>query len=130
MARSFVAKLPTSKPRRRRGSFSPSEPPHVVQRPLTERELKQLKFERDLLRAACRLHADGAVCDRCPARYRSDGYGFPHPTQAGGRLRLRVCHSCNKLMTIAEFDRDSYPAHVRCLACKAKADGSSSTEDR
>lgn len=57
------------------------------------------------------------MCDRCPARFETDGYGFPHPQLARGRLRMRLCRKCGKLATVAEWNLDEGV----CAGCHPRA---------
>lgn len=82
--------------------------------PPGSRERRQAQVEFDLVTAPCALHAKGSVCDQCPARYPTDSFGFPHATDAAGRLRLRLCPLCRKLKTHSEWNLKAWD---RCLEC-------------
>lgn len=78
----------------------------------------------------CGFHGPDAACDRCPARYETDGHGFPHPgvVPAGAR-RLRHCPRCKQLVSVEQWDmrptgRKPFPKLTpdRCLECTAEDD--------
>jgi hypothetical protein len=65
----------------------------------------------------CGDHGPDAICDRCPARYTTDGHGFPHPKWARGRRRLQHCARCGEAV---ERDMwEPYPA-MCCRRCAAE----------
>lgn len=43
---------------------------------------------------SCTIHGDDACCTLCTTT--TDGYGFPHPSDAKGRRRLQRCPTCGK----------------------------------
>lgn len=84
-------------------------------------------MERDDRPLPCGFHGPEAVCDRCPARYDTDGQGFPHPSVAHGRLRLRHCPRCGVLVSPEQWDasptgRKPLPklSPWQCLECTSE----------
>ena len=79
-------------------------------------------------RLPCGFHGPEAACDRCPARYDTDGFGFPHPRAVPhGVLRLRHCPRCGQLVAPEGWDmrptgRPPHPLLVPgvCLECSAE----------
>lgn len=64
----------------------------------------------------CRRHGPEHVCDRCPERYDTDGWGFVHPSLLKGRTPLQTCAGCRRLVTRAEWSLTAW----RCTRCAAK----------
>lgn len=46
----------------------------------------------------CPWHGPENVCNRCPERFDTDGLGFPHPQECKGRVPLKECKRCAKLV--------------------------------
>jgi hypothetical protein len=71
----------------------------------------------------CSYHGRNAVCDRCPAEYSTDGYGFPHFPLTSGLQRLRVCPECNQPKVLADWSWKGHHTKAPCCtACLSKAE--------
>lgn len=63
-------------------------------------------------------HHDGAhVCSECPERFETDGAGFPHASACKGRIALKRCASCGRLVRRAHWDVRAW----RCTDCVAES---------
>lgn len=92
----------------------------------------ELDEERPLPQAVlpCACHGPDAACDRCPARYETDGHGFPHPgVVPRGSRRLRHCPRCRQLVSVEQWDmrptgRKPFPKLTPdcCLDCSARTE--------
>lgn len=96
-------------------------------RKLSPRELARLnEFEAELLRAPCRLHSALAVCDQCVGPKHVDSFGFPKIAVANGRGRYKLCPTCRKLFSIADWNGRAAagaPVERTCQGCKGDAPG-------
>jgi hypothetical protein len=67
--------------------------------------------------AVCPHHDAAHVCDRCPERFGTDGWGFVHRTLLKGRTALRRCRGCGTLKPRAEWG--SIRQYFLCRTCEA-----------
>lgn len=52
----------------------------------------------ELFSGSCPRHGPENVCNLCPDRFDTDGYGFPHRAVCKGRVPLKACKRCNMLV--------------------------------
>lgn len=57
-----------------------------------QRSARQVRDE--LAPWPCVHHSQHYCCDECDERFPTDGAGFPHRQDAGGRKPMRICASC------------------------------------
>jgi hypothetical protein len=63
---------------------------------------------------SCPHHGPENVCNLCPERPWTDGWGFPHRIDASGRVPLKECKVCRTLVK-----RENW--HVARWCCKTCA---------
>jgi hypothetical protein len=73
------------------------------------------------INAGCPHHAEDAVCTECPGHTATDGYGFPHPTEAKGLRRLQRCKHCGELIEPPHWVNDIRGAWFGCVPCFKRA---------
>jgi hydrogenase maturation factor HypF (carbamoyltransferase family) len=67
--------------------------------------------------APCPHHGAEACCTECPGHRFTDGEAFPHPREANGRVALRRCPTCKRLVDRDNFVRDIERAIFACRRC-------------
>jgi hypothetical protein len=76
---------------------------------------------RDPAEQPCRYHGASAVCDGCPARYATNGFGFPHFPASSPLERLRICRQCDTAKRWDEWHWAGIGMGAdgpSCLACR------------
>lgn len=65
----------------------------------------------------CREHGAESVCHSCPGVTSTDGVGFPHPSQTGGRRPVQRCPKCRHFVARDRWVHDIAGAVFGCLDC-------------
>jgi hypothetical protein len=84
--------------------------------PSTERASPQLSLVFEETPALCPHHDAAHVCNLCPERFGTDGWGFVHRTQLKGRTPLRRCRCCGKFKPRPEWGAVDF---FLCRTCEA-----------
>lgn len=67
----------------------------------------------DMFSGSCPRHGPENICNLCPDRFTTDGWGFPHPHHAKrlGKVPLQLCERCATLVR-----KESW--NVKAWCCK------------
>lgn len=85
------------------------------------RKKKTNPKQMELISYVCPHHGPENVCDACPGRLSTDGRGFVHPRDAGGKTPLRKCRHCGMYRTVQNWSVTDYAACKECATAAARA---------
>lgn len=75
----------------------------------------QLELFAGALAAKCPFHGPANVCNHCPEKFSTDGWGFVHIRLCKGRVPLKTCERCGMLVTREHWNVRAWC----CIECAA-----------